>query len=277
MLAALPVVRAPRRRQHCRSRPHHQRPAHDLPRDAARGSGCRRGGRQGPTGRPSDAPVPREPGILVLQWLGEDGPVAGWLREAAEALACPVFVYEDFQQPFLARRADGSLSESTSKRHRKDYERRARRMAEELGAELELVDRADDPRSVTEYLAMEAAGYKTDNGVAMLTQARRAGVLRRDVPGLRPRGASPRPRAPGGLEDRRHTGLATSGRHRVPDQGRSRRVLRSIRPGGPAPPAGGRVFPRPHGRRADCGSARSPTGTRCCSACTRTVAASPLW
>ena len=83
---------------------------------------------------------------------------------------CPVFVYEDFQQPFLARRADGSLSESTSKRHRKDYERRARRMAEELGAELELVDRADDPRSVTEYLAMEAAGYKTDNGVAMLTQ-----------------------------------------------------------------------------------------------------------
>jgi len=113
---------------------------------------------------------PKDPGILVVQWLAEDGPVAGWLRAAAESLRCPVFVYEDFEQPFLERHADGTLTESTSKRHRKDYERRARRMSEELGARLELVDRADDPGAVTDFLAMEAAGYKTGNGVAMVTQ-----------------------------------------------------------------------------------------------------------
>lgn len=110
-----------------------------------------------------------DPGLLVVQWMGGDGPVSEWVRQAAARLSLPTFDYEDFQQPFLSRGLDGARGELTSKKHRKDYERRARRMAEDLGADLELVDRAGDPEAVAEFLTLEAAGYKTDLGVAMRT------------------------------------------------------------------------------------------------------------
>jgi len=111
-----------------------------------------------------------DPGVLVVQWLGEGGLVSAWLREAAAHLSFPTFDYEDFQQPFLSRRLDGARGELTSRKHRKDYERRARRMAEDLGHDLVLVDRAGDPGAVDDFLSLEAAGYKTDIGVAMRTR-----------------------------------------------------------------------------------------------------------
>jgi len=108
---------------------------------------------------------------LIVQWLGDDGPASAALRQATEELGLPIIVYEAFEQPFLTRHVVADYAESQSVKHRKDYERRARRMAETIGGELELVNRADDPAAVEDYIALEAAGYKTDIGVAMTTAA----------------------------------------------------------------------------------------------------------
>lgn len=107
---------------------------------------------------------------LVVEWLGDNGPVASMLRGAADELGFPIFVYEEFEQPFLTRRPLPTYSDNQSTKHRKDYERRARRLSESLGAPLEVVDRAGDSAAVDEFIALEAAGYKSDNGVAMVTR-----------------------------------------------------------------------------------------------------------
>lgn len=108
--------------------------------------------------------------MAVIEWLAADGQAADFMREVSGELGLPVYVYEDFEQPFLTRRAQPTYAESQSKKHRKDYERRARRLADVLGADLELVNRAGDAAAVDEFLTLEAAGYKGDNGVAMTTR-----------------------------------------------------------------------------------------------------------
>jgi CelD/BcsL family acetyltransferase involved in cellulose biosynthesis len=106
---------------------------------------------------------------LALKWIA-DGPVAAALDEATRRLRLPTYVSEDFDQPFLHRRPDRSYTSNQSKRHLGDYRRRARRLSELLGAELEVENVAADLNSVREYVELEAAGYKVDNGVAMRTQ-----------------------------------------------------------------------------------------------------------
>ncbi len=106
---------------------------------------------------------------FVVSWLS-DGPAFSALRQATSRLRFPMQVLEDFEQPLLHRRTDGNYTDGQSKRHLSDYRRRAKRMAEHLGAELEVVNLAGDAAAVDEFIALEAAGYKRDNGVAMRTQ-----------------------------------------------------------------------------------------------------------
>lgn len=106
--------------------------------------------------------------LAVFRWVGE-GPTEEMIRIAAAERGAPVAVTEDFEQPFLRRRAaPPEYDAHLSKRHLSDYKRRARRLAELLGTELELVDRGADPRAVDEFIALEAAGYKLESGVAMV-------------------------------------------------------------------------------------------------------------
>ncbi len=113
---------------------------------------------------------PRHGACLVVEWLG-DGVTAAALRQVISELGWPSFVAEDFDQPLLQRLDDPTgYTRAQSKRHLSDYRRRARRLAEHLGAELEVRNRAGDPGAVEEFIALEAAGYKAANGVAMATQ-----------------------------------------------------------------------------------------------------------
>ena len=107
--------------------------------------------------------------LLVIRWM-HDGPVAAALAEATKQLQLPSNITEDFEQPFLTRRGDGNYTSGQSKHHLSDYRRRARRLSELLGADLEVEDVGTDPASVREYIELEAAGYKSENGVAMRTQ-----------------------------------------------------------------------------------------------------------
>lgn len=107
--------------------------------------------------------------FLVVRWVG-DGQAAVMVGEAASGLGFPVETIEDFEQPFLVRRSDAQYGAHQSKRHLSDYRRRARRLEELLGSDLKLVDRGRDPSAVDEYIELEAAGYKSEIGVAMTTQ-----------------------------------------------------------------------------------------------------------
>jgi hypothetical protein len=107
--------------------------------------------------------------FFEVRWIAA-GPVFSALVEAARRRGLPTEVIEDFEQPFMHRRADGDYTFPQSKRHLSDYRRRARRLAEQLGADLEVANLRGDPAAIQEYIDLEAAGYKYDSGVAMRTQ-----------------------------------------------------------------------------------------------------------
>jgi len=108
-------------------------------------------------------------GILVLEWLGTDGPVEGYVRSAAVELGLSVRVWESFERGMLRRRPDADYVRTFGHNLRHDLERRGRRFAEEFGEELTVTDRADDPDAINDYIALEGAGYKAVAGTAMTT------------------------------------------------------------------------------------------------------------
>jgi CelD/BcsL family acetyltransferase involved in cellulose biosynthesis len=105
------------------------------------------------------------PRILALEWL-DDGPVSGYVREAAEALGLPLRVYDSWDRPFLARRAEATYKSLHSKKHLSDWQRRLRSLGKAIGGEPRFVD-LDAEKAASAFIALEASGYKTATGVAM--------------------------------------------------------------------------------------------------------------
>jgi CelD/BcsL family acetyltransferase involved in cellulose biosynthesis len=67
------------------------------------------------------------------------------------------------------RRGDCDPMAQIKPKRRKEVEKKRRRLAEDLGCELEVVDRSSDPAAVDDFLRLEAAGWKGDAGTAMQT------------------------------------------------------------------------------------------------------------
>ncbi len=107
--------------------------------------------------------------ILVLQEVAESGPVDKAIEQAAGALGLPFCRYESWELPFMHRREDGLYKSFNSKKHLSHLGRLRRRLNAALGAEVELVDRSDDPAAIEELIRLEGLGYKGRNGIAMTT------------------------------------------------------------------------------------------------------------
>jgi CelD/BcsL family acetyltransferase involved in cellulose biosynthesis len=107
--------------------------------------------------------------LFALEQMTEGGPVAGYVDAAAAGLGLPMWTWESFERGFMIRRTEPTYKQTQSRRHLSELRRRRRRLAEMLGAEPVVVDRSDDPAAVNEFIAMESAGYKARNGVAMAT------------------------------------------------------------------------------------------------------------
>jgi len=105
--------------------------------------------------------------LFGLDSLREGGPVAHYLRRAADEMGLPVHIQEDFDRAFLVRRAEPTYSDDLSANRRKKLRRRRRLLTEELGAPPVLVDRSHDLSAVDDFIALEAAGYKSTTGVAL--------------------------------------------------------------------------------------------------------------
>jgi CelD/BcsL family acetyltransferase involved in cellulose biosynthesis len=110
------------------------------------------------------------PRLLVLEWLNERGPVGEFTRRAADELDLPWRVHSRWEQPFMSRATCSDADSMHSKKTLANRARKLRGLGREIGGEPWVVDRGSDPNGPTDYVALEASGYKAAGGVAMTTR-----------------------------------------------------------------------------------------------------------
>jgi hypothetical protein len=106
-------------------------------------------------------------GILVLEWLDTDGPVASHVAAAASALGLPLYNYHSWSRPMVRRRDGLTYRQIHAPDTLKRLARKRRQLGRTLGGEVRLVDRSADAAAVDELFAIEAAGYKGRFGIAL--------------------------------------------------------------------------------------------------------------
>jgi len=102
-------------------------------------------------------------GFLGLDLLATDGPVNAALERSATAHGRKPVELDRFERATLARRDDGAYL-ALSAKHRRNFERLRRHLERDLGGELSLRDRSDDPEAREEFLRLEASGWKGEGG-----------------------------------------------------------------------------------------------------------------
>ncbi len=106
--------------------------------------------------------------VLGLQWVGDGGPVAQAIRDAARDLGLSAYEYESFERGVLNRRPEATDYDSIPNRAgRQERRRRFRRATEVLGEEPHLVAPDDLGKAVERFIDLESAGYKGREGIAM--------------------------------------------------------------------------------------------------------------
>jgi hypothetical protein len=107
--------------------------------------------------------------LLVIDGMTGDGPVSDLLRQAVDKLNLPCRVFESYDRGLLVRRDEPTYDDVHTSKSRYNIRRQRRLLERDLGCDITVVDRADDPGAIREYIEMEASGYKARTGVAMTT------------------------------------------------------------------------------------------------------------
>lgn len=95
-----------------------------------------------------------------------------------------------FERAVLRRHDDPDfLAGQISSKHRREFKRQARLMAEQLGGPLEIVDRSDEAAAIDTFLTLEASGWKGREGTAMANDPSHARLLHSAAESFRERGA----------------------------------------------------------------------------------------
>jgi CelD/BcsL family acetyltransferase involved in cellulose biosynthesis len=109
----------------------------------------------------------QEVGLIAFDRLPAEGPVASALSSACDALGVKPVVWQRSERAALHRRPeDDYVRSSLSGKHFREHRRKGRKLESEFG-EVAVLERADDPRAVDELLALEASGWKGDEGTAL--------------------------------------------------------------------------------------------------------------
>ena len=123
--------------------------------------------------------------FAALEWGPADGPVSAALGGVATT---PVEL-DRITRPTLLRRAENDYLDGHVKgKHRREFRRVAKAMSEELGGELELVDRSGDPDAVEAFLELEGSGWKGREGTALTSNPDHAEFFRQASRGFAARG-----------------------------------------------------------------------------------------
>jgi CelD/BcsL family acetyltransferase involved in cellulose biosynthesis len=128
-------------------------------------------------------------GVVAFPWLGDDGPVVAGLLSALEASGREPALHRSFERAMMRRTtlADGVDAVITS-RHRRDLGRLARRLAEKLEAPLEVRDESERAAAVEDFMALEASGWKGEDGTALRSRPAHAEYFRELCDGFRAAG-----------------------------------------------------------------------------------------
>ncbi len=109
--------------------------------------------------------------VLVLPRLTEDGPVVHAIRAGANAIGLRVYANERWEQPMLHRRPEMNYRSDHGGKFLRNLARLRRNLSTNLGEDVRLVDRSDDPTAINAVIAFELTGYKAVTGVAMTTHS----------------------------------------------------------------------------------------------------------
>jgi CelD/BcsL family acetyltransferase involved in cellulose biosynthesis len=118
------------------------------------------------------------PRIVVLGLFGDDGPVAVYLRRAADDLGLAVHVHASGERAiFDCDDRTAVVLTPQVKREQRAKARQWRRLCDELG-EPTVVERAGDEGSPESFLAIEASGWKGRAGTALAARPSDAAFYR---------------------------------------------------------------------------------------------------
>jgi CelD/BcsL family acetyltransferase involved in cellulose biosynthesis len=107
-------------------------------------------------------------GLVAFDRFPAEGPMAAAVGSACERLGVKPIVWQSFERAGLERRSDDDYVRATlGSKHYRELGRKGRKLGRELGEDVAFVDRAGDPRAVDDLLALEAAGWKGDEGTAL--------------------------------------------------------------------------------------------------------------
>ena len=121
----------------------------------------------------------RRAAALVLDPIDPDGDVGRALGDAFLLAGREPIRYAEWERGALHRRPEPTyVEEAMSAKRRKELRRLRRSLGRDLGAEAELVDRSGDPGACDEFLRMEAAGWKGDEGTALASSPQREAFFR---------------------------------------------------------------------------------------------------
>ncbi len=111
-----------------------------------------------------------------LGWVSADGALAD---AVGKALPSNAIAFDRFERATLVRRPDDDYLDGWVKsKDRREFRRRARKLAEELGGEQEVVDRTDDPEALEAFIELEASGWKGQEGTALASNPAHAEFMR---------------------------------------------------------------------------------------------------
>lgn len=120
-----------------------------------------------------------------LDWLVEGSPVTAALEGALRECKSQPIVFERFERAAVHRRPEPSyLEETLSPKHRRELRRQRRKLGESLGAEVEVIDRADDPAAVEELIELERRSAVAERGTVLTSDPAHAAFFREACAGF---------------------------------------------------------------------------------------------
>jgi CelD/BcsL family acetyltransferase involved in cellulose biosynthesis len=121
----------------------------------------------------------RQPAAFVgLDSLADEGAVRDALRMAIEDGGGEEVQVSGYERAMLRRRGSADDYVTLKAKSRSELRRKRRRLQDELGAALQLVDRAEDSEAVDTFLELEASGWKGQGGTAIASQEQDAEFFR---------------------------------------------------------------------------------------------------
>jgi CelD/BcsL family acetyltransferase involved in cellulose biosynthesis len=105
--------------------------------------------------------------VLNIVRISQDGPAYPMVQAAARNVGFPMFVHESYERGLLKRRQSEGLADFQDHKFSRELRRLGRRLSEQAGADVRLVDQSSDPMAAERYLDMERSGYKARTHAAI--------------------------------------------------------------------------------------------------------------